>query len=48
MPDNNPEIKPTVTPASNEPNKQCQWCKERECLPEMDHCDKLYCIAGMN
>lgn len=28
--------------------KKCEWCKDRECLPEMEHCNRLYCIAGMN
>lgn len=49
MADNSPDttVQNTTTP-SNDSFKKCEWCKERECLPEMEHCNRLYCIAGMN
>lgn len=46
MADNSPDT--TVQVTTTEPVKKCEWCKERECLPEMEHCNRLYCIAGMN
>ena len=45
---NNATTNTDISKTEETPNKKCEWCKERDVLPEMNHCNRLYCIAGMN
>jgi hypothetical protein len=45
---NNATTNTDISKTKETPIKKCEWCKERDILPEMNHCNRLYCIAGMN
>ena len=45
---NNTTTNTDISKIEQTQNKKCEWCKERDALPEMTHCNRLYCIAGMN
>ena len=45
---NNATTNTDISKIEQTQNKKCEWCKERDALPEMTHCNRLYCIAGIN